>query len=487
MRALTAERWSTSAYRTLGLSATASQVQIDQAARRMRIWPDSKSIPPTPWDLPWLGQICRNKHDIEQAVARLSDPATRIEERLLWYHATNPATWSAKDIPALAHTLGALAKATGPATVHDYALVRLQLALIEDENFTNTDRWQKVLTRLDSLCESDSFLAWMLDVEQKSDFEKRAQIEEIGQIVAALPQTLASAIAARAESALEADDLLTARRILTLLRLAAPSVAGECEEQILDRLEDLLERHCGDIHDQLHRIGAPDINQRQIQTMCGKAATIYNQRIDPLLSEIPEVAGSDSDLYLRARTSAARVMGHMGQCWAMARKMKIAQNTLEAALAIGEGTPMENAIQDNLERCRQAQRWVKTPPRTAVARMHPNQLFVPTYARQVASKRGLFSSSGGRSKLSPGAYVAIVIAVAAGRALLTVNSSSHSSPSEYQTPAPYRWQSPYRPPYQMPEMPQAPQMPQLPPAYRPQVPGIPDFRNWPPPTSPREH
>ena len=85
MEPLTRENFAANAYRTLGLSASATSAEIDAAARRMRIWPDPNRIPPTPWDLPFLGPVDRSRVQIEQAVARLHEPATRLADRLRWY------------------------------------------------------------------------------------------------------------------------------------------------------------------------------------------------------------------------------------------------------------------------------------------------------------------------------------------------------------------------------------------------------------------
>src|SRR4051794_6356942 len=87
MLPLTPEKLAANAYRTLGISASSGQAEIEAAARKMRIWPDPSRIPPTPFDLPWLGPVGRTRNDIEQAVARLNEPASRVEERLLWYTA----------------------------------------------------------------------------------------------------------------------------------------------------------------------------------------------------------------------------------------------------------------------------------------------------------------------------------------------------------------------------------------------------------------
>src|SRR4051794_41782772 len=89
MQGVTAERIEANAFRVLGLPGTATQQAIEQAARRMRIWPDERRIPPTVWDLPWVGKLSRSKNAVEQAVARLNEPASRVEERLLWFHAAS--------------------------------------------------------------------------------------------------------------------------------------------------------------------------------------------------------------------------------------------------------------------------------------------------------------------------------------------------------------------------------------------------------------
>lgn len=134
MKSLNPERLAASAYRTLGLSASASQAQIDQAARRLRIWPDPNSVPPTPWDLNWLGPISRSKKDIEQALSLLNEPASRVEERLIWFHGADPRPWAAGDVQSLDAALRALSARNDPASAHDYALVRLQLAMLQHPN-----------------------------------------------------------------------------------------------------------------------------------------------------------------------------------------------------------------------------------------------------------------------------------------------------------------------------------------------------------------
>lgn len=82
MNPLTLDHLSRNAFRILGLTADASQVQIDAAARRMRIWQDPSMIPGSVNDAGWMGPITRSRQEIESAVARLADPLSRLDARL---------------------------------------------------------------------------------------------------------------------------------------------------------------------------------------------------------------------------------------------------------------------------------------------------------------------------------------------------------------------------------------------------------------------
>ena len=144
MQALSRHRLTGNAYRVLGLPAEASQAAIDQAARRMRIWPDPRRIPPTPWDLPCLGEIPRCKNDIEQALARLAEPASRTEERMLWFN-TGLHLLDAGAEANLDQLAAELTAHGDPAEQHDAALAGLHAAIIMDPEATDETRWRNVV------------------------------------------------------------------------------------------------------------------------------------------------------------------------------------------------------------------------------------------------------------------------------------------------------------------------------------------------------
>jgi hypothetical protein len=445
---LDSQKLAGSAFRTLGLCASASQAQIDQAARRMRVWPNPASIPPTDWDFHWLGPMRRTRIDIEQALATLNDPVTRIEERLLWFNDGNPQLWTSGNIKQVNKAICALPTTHSPALSHDIALARLQFALLEDPGFRDSDRWGGVLAKLGALAESEPYLAYSLAAEEQGRFEKTARSDEIEAALRSLPHRVALSIAARAESAMEADDLVTATRILSILRLGVPEVLAECEGRMAERLENLILRRCDHVHEDIDKVGAPKSAVKRDKSLCAAQSKFYANSIEPLVRQLHQVAGPESDRFFRARTEAARAKAHVAQGWAILREFKTAQRMLISALELGTGTPVERPIRDNLERCRRVlKRLPAGPPNTSAPSVKSGQLYIPTYTprtRQATSGKG------------KGWAVLIGVLVAVGR-LASFSSSPSSLSRDLQTPNVVPLQSPYAVP-SIPDPVDAPQL-----------------------------
>jgi hypothetical protein len=358
MQPVTLRSLAANAYRTLGLSASAGQAAIDAAARRMRIWPDPSRIPPTPWDLPRLGPLSRSRNDIEQAVARLHDPASRAEQRLLWYaRATPPADLADDDADDQIESDPPGASAS-PADHHDAALASLHSALLNDPEVADAARWRRVMERFADLAASPDYAVWLARAEGEGDFEKRASAEEIRAALDAPPSALAAGVAPKARAALDRGDGEACAAIVSLLRAASPAQAGGGPVRaLLDDLEDGLHAQCRECDRALRDVlrtnrDAPQDFYSTNFDAAVAAEKAYATRISPALELLCRVSADDPDRTVRARSRCAELLQLVALGWEWSGQPISAERTLLEALELAEGSPFEAAIQRDLERVR---------------------------------------------------------------------------------------------------------------------------------------
>src|SRR5688572_20433571 len=189
MNPITLNDLSANAFRILGLAGDASQEQVIAAARRMRIWPEPSMIPATANDAAWIGPVPRTRRDIEHAVGRLAEPASRLRERLTWFWQTPPTS----DAPPALRATAAAGGDVGAS--HDAALVHLYRCLLLPAAGEHLGAWQATIARFRGLADSDDFLQRLLEVESVGGFEKRATAEEIAEALRRLPLWLSTAVA----------------------------------------------------------------------------------------------------------------------------------------------------------------------------------------------------------------------------------------------------------------------------------------------------
>jgi hypothetical protein len=358
MQPLTRDRLAANAYRTLGLSASAGQAAIEAAARRMRIWADPARVPPTPWDLPQLGPLSRSRSDVEHAVARLVDPASRLEDRLLWYHgpAVTAANTPSADVPAMGP------RQTPPpqssvADPHDRAVAALHAASMTPAGTCDAGLWRRAVTEFNALSESPGYLDWLAGKEAEGDFEKRASIEEIAAAVRALPAAVLAAVVPHARAALDGDDLPGCSALLDLLRAGARSPETSAPLRgLLDALEDALDAHCrqmdADLRDKLRtNRTAPEPYYPANLGASMDAAVFYLDNIVPALARIQVVAADDPVRLSRAKSRCADVLTLLALGYEWAGWFVQAERTLLQALDLAGGAGQAE-IQKSLDRVR---------------------------------------------------------------------------------------------------------------------------------------
>ncbi|MDB5299168.1 MAG: hypothetical protein JWO87_831 [Phycisphaerales bacterium] len=466
MQPLTRERLAANAYRTLGLSADASQEAIDQAARKMRIWPDPARIPPTVWDLPALGKPARSKNDLEQAVSRLNEPQSRVEERLLWFH-TDAARKAGPSPEALDSACHALAAAPDPAARHDAALAALHAALLLDPLVKDESRWHRALVGFGTLSGSDDYRDWLYRAESDGDFEKRAEFSEIDAALKALPDSIAGSLIAKADEALAHDDLEGCSRVLRLLGVAG-NVA--LQYRVLDRIEDALERRCNQLDDDMKARLQCDRdryseNMAANRQVCLDAAMFYNDAISPIMTELDSLAAGDGDRTLRSRGMGAKALARVALGWVWAGDYVTAERTYVAALDMARGTALEAPIRSDMEEnAARAQR--QRMGMAAATAVQPRRVLPYTTPARSSSR----TSTGGWTLGGVGVAVLVV------RLLVALGSGFNSNNTRYTPPPVPTYTAPrYYPTTPTPRYPATPGYPGNPNPGNPNYPPNPNY------------
>jgi hypothetical protein len=334
MQPLSQRRLAGNAFRTLGISGSADQTAIDNAARRMRIFPSPDAIPPTPWDMPAFGPIPRKSSDIEQAVAALYDPATRAEERLLWF-------------------VGDMPPQRGAGFDTNTVEGRHNRAVMELHNHMPLSH--DAFRRIDAHAAAPDTLPWLMAIERAGEFEKTASPEEIAAALAALPAACAAEVVTDARHALERSDLETYRAAVALLQQAQSPAAREQAPRILDALEDVIDARCQAFDKQLR-----DVLRTNSQNphpffaanvrVTSDVANAYESTVAPFLRQLPDLAGQDSERVARVLARCGQLVRLIGLGWEWSGRFVTSEETYKIALTMVAGSLTEPQVQDDLAR-----------------------------------------------------------------------------------------------------------------------------------------
>jgi hypothetical protein len=408
MTPLSLKALSANAYRVLGLTANASQADIDLAARQMRIWQDPELIPPTPNDAEWIGPVPRSSTDIENAVARLADPLSRLDERFWWFCQTPPES----DQPPQIDRSDVL-------QIHDAALIHLYRSLLGDISGDNLKAWQKVVGRFRYLATSDDYLQWLLQIESNGDFEKPASLDEIAMAQQHMPDRLSSALAGSVQEALESGDFVAARKAVQLV--GNDQTSNAANDELVDRMEEDLAGRCAQLREKIDQAW----ETRRIALLrpaCNHVINRFGAVIHPLIGQLV-CSTSDVDRHNRARMLGVELLMHTAKAYEAFENFLASERTLETAYQLALDTPMASVVLNLQEKARLA----AERQRMGVAAGHRN---VP--GRQFKIKQG-GPVNDGVSWISAIPFrviwVAIVIAMGIGRMACSMDHSSNAPAS----------------------------------------------------------
>ncbi len=303
-----------SAFRALGLTATAAQGEVFDAASSVRLALKLGVRKTFEGDAAWLfGAAVREESDVRDAVGRLSEPAQRARERLFWFHGRAPHS-AASTVAELMPAIDALLADGAAVALHDAALlalcglVRLDPALREGEAWAHAfELWRRVY-----VCEE--FWSLLVAADLKGDYEQPVTFGEVEELRLSAPRVVAGHVAARARETAHRGHLREATRAFRLLRGAGLPAAllHEYENEVVGPAEDEL---LGNLDTAFAWAGGLGFDAKSAATRrnyCNEAWGKF-ERLRPRLAGFVELAGTDSyaarRVFERAASKLLRLAG----------------------------------------------------------------------------------------------------------------------------------------------------------------------------------
>lgn len=235
-----------SAFRTLGLPATASQSEVFEAASALRLGLQLGVEKRFDGDLAWLAPTRRAESDVRDALGRLADPPRRAAERLFWFHGDSKAPRPAS-LAGLRRDADALAAGGGPAARHDAALLLLAALHALDPQFNEPAAWADAFRLWREEVGREEFWSLLVAADLKGEFEQALTFGEAAALRAETPRLVSKAVADAAVRAAVGEDYALAGRALAVLRAAAlpPPLLDEYENETLGPVEERADDLCG--------------------------------------------------------------------------------------------------------------------------------------------------------------------------------------------------------------------------------------------------
>ncbi len=238
------------AYRYLGLPASASQTEIDQAVAALQRAFKLETIRSKKTDLDWLGKLNRTENKMNAVLSRLSNPQQRIRERLFWFHELQEI--APPDSPEA--FINELRKHLSPGQVtakQTNALLSLAVCYSFDPDFNYPKIWLEMLTLWREVADDDEFWRYFRGLDLSGNFERAAVPSEIKALRGQTMELMLEAVAETVYPFLKNNRLTRAQRVFEAVRAAGlpesdifffeTHALGEFEEQYARRCAEEFE------------------------------------------------------------------------------------------------------------------------------------------------------------------------------------------------------------------------------------------------------
>jgi hypothetical protein len=347
------DRIARNAFRILGLPANAPVSAIHESEAAIRRSLKLGTAKTSAWDLPFAGVLPRTDGDLRDAVGRLTDPASRLEERMFWFSSGEEVV-KALSATTLDRSGVTLSQQPAAAAHHDAALVKLLAAGLLDPELKegNGARWTSALKEWKKVVEQDDWWSELIDIEMNGGFEPMATVEEMQALRANALRKVADVLAAIARDAVSKSQMALGERAMRAIQAAQlpEDVIHQAQADVVGPMVADFEKACqkmsGDLSDQIKREdGKGSYNLPIVQ----KAHVSFENDLQPRLTMLVTLAsGAGSEVGLQAREAAALCLRSLAINYTWAEEFEKSRQLLERAKGLAIGSPVAARIETDL-------------------------------------------------------------------------------------------------------------------------------------------
>jgi hypothetical protein len=434
------------AYRILGLSCSASQKEIFEAASSLRRALKLGVRKSFAEDLTWLGPVGRTEMDVHDALSRLANPAQRIYERLFWFYNVREAA-HVQRLDDLKPAVDQLIRTESASGLHDAALLSLAVALRLSPAIEDGGVWRQALMLWKGVLEAKDFWSLLMSSDLKGDFEQLVTFAEIKELRQRSLQLITAPVADVARDAAARKDYNTCRRALMVLResMLPLKLVARYENDILGPIEDELTALCDEVFQPVRFNFEFGFNSQPRKLTCDQTFYKYNQELKPRLKRFLDLAGAGSLAVYRIFEMAASGLKNLASVYGSAGEEATGVEFYQRAWALAPPGSTVAAEIEEILRSFNRQNYVKTRTNAdyyqqLVEELKPLHVQPPGYPAQQASivqekERPLGCST-----------IAIIFGLALGLGLICNKGGGGSSSHNSNLPAYYNTNF-YRPTY----------------------------------------
>ncbi|MCA1632325.1 MAG: hypothetical protein LC802_01080 [Acidobacteria bacterium] len=305
-----------SAFRTLGLAASASQKEIYEKASALRLARQLGVEKKFDEDLAWLAAMSRTEADVRDALGRLASPPQRLLERLFWFY-ERPDVERPTRVAGLRAATDRLLDAAGPSARHDAALFSLAALHRLDPDFKQQEEWARAYALWREVVEREEFWSLLVVADLKGEFELLATFGEVKELRGRVPRLLTTTVAERARDAAARDDFVACDRALMLLRGAAlpRALLDEYMDATLGPVEDRIERLTDEAFGWVGLYYGGEEANSQRKYRFDQAWKNFHWKVKPHLRRFFYLAGGDNHGVRRSCEHAAHRLGELAAAY----------------------------------------------------------------------------------------------------------------------------------------------------------------------------